>query len=70
MTTICIFSEVDTHQSSFFNMTAVPLGGPSTGIPPVGVEGVETGNSAFMGVSEGAKVNFHPCQRPPTDADA
>ena len=36
-------------------MTAVPLGGPSTGIPPVGVECVETGNSAFMRVSEGEK---------------
>ena len=55
---------------TLYNMTAVPLGGPSTGIPPVGVEGVDIGNSAFMRVSERAKVNFHPCQRPPTDTDA
>ena len=55
---------------TLYNMTAVPLGGPSTGIPPVGVESVDTGNSSFMRVSEGVKVNFHPCQRPPTDTDA
>lgn len=45
------------------------MGGPSIGTPPVGVESAETGNSAFMRVSDGAKVNFHPCQRPPMEAD-